>query len=158
MKETTFSSYSPSKKNNPLGLQPSAFFFSFFISKLSHDDSIDIFLPLWAQQKNHGTMWSTCLPNDEGGRGETPPPRPFLPQTLIKSTNRSIVVAQSALLSCQWKRRGHRDEWHTGWSHHLDNHVGTLHQDSIISLNLLRLDKRGMDSDQLKRPLDFKTS
>ena len=77
------------------------FFFSFFISKLSHDDSIDIFLPLWAQQKNHGTMWSTCLPNDEGGRGETPPPRPFLPQTLIKSTNRSIVVAQSALLSCQ---------------------------------------------------------
>lgn len=93
---------------------------SFFISKLSHDDRIYsatehghlFFFKLGTQQKNQGTLWSTCLPNDEGGReerGEHPPPEP-----LLKSTNHSIVVAQSALLSCQCRRRGHRDEWHTG--------------------------------------------
>lgn len=72
-----------------------------------------------------------------GCEGRTPPPN----GPLLKSTNHSIVVAQSALLSCQYKRRGHRDEWHTGWRHHLAYHVGTLHQDSIIALSLLYLDK-----------------
>lgn len=71
-----------------------------------------------------------------GWEGRAPPIQP-----LLKSTNHSIVVAQSALLSCQCKRRGHRDEWHTGWSHHLANHVGTLYQDSIITPGLLNLDK-----------------
>lgn len=76
-------------------------------------------------------------------------------EPLLKSTNHSIVVAQLALLSCQCKRRGHRDEWHTGWSQHLANHVGTLYQNSIITLGQLNLDKtyrlrtrRGKDSVQ----------
>lgn len=76
-------------------------------------------------------------------------------EPLLKSTNHSIVVAQLALLSCQCERRGHRDEWHTGWSQHLANHVGTLYQDSIITLGQLNLDKtyrlrtkRGKDSMQ----------
>ena len=82
------------------------------------------------QQKNQGTLWSTCLLNDEDWSSEQPP---SCPKPLLKSTNHSIVAAQSALLSCHCERRGNRNEWHTGWSHNLANHVGTLYQDSIIT-------------------------
>lgn len=77
------SSNSQFKRNHP-----SIFFFSFSIRKLSHDDRIYsgkkqghlfFFFLLWTQQRNQGTSRSTCLPNDEGGRGESAPPPPASP-------------------------------------------------------------------------------
>lgn len=71
------------------------FFFSFrsenypmttgFIQARSKDIFFFFFL-LWTQQRNQGTSRSTCLPNDEGGRGESAPPNPLplLPRTLPK--------------------------------------------------------------------------
>lgn len=47
------------------------------------------------------------------GGERLPPPHLPSPGPFLKSTNHGIVVAQSALLSCQCKRRGHGDEWHT---------------------------------------------
>lgn len=73
--------------------QPSIFFF-FFDQKIipwrqdlfRQEARTSFFFLLWTQQRNQGTSWSTCLPNDEGGRGESAPlhPLPLLPRTLPK--------------------------------------------------------------------------
>lgn len=71
-----------------------------------------------------------------GGVSNPPPPK-----TPPKEHQSQHCCGTVGSFELSGKRRGHRDEWHTGWSHHLANHVGTLYQDSIITLGLLNLDK-----------------
>lgn len=79
-------------------------------------------------------MWSTCLLNDENCRGEfLPLPKKKKCPKEPQSQHCRGLVGSFELSIEKEEEGGCRDEWHTGWSHYLSNHVGTLSQNSMIT-------------------------